>query len=217
MCQNSNKVLKISEEFLIQYQNIYKKLHSNIFIDDRIMEIQKFFYKKYYIDYFSFHLFYKKQDINYYFNQSTNDIWHDYNWRAARKNINNIFFNNIYFLKSYREKIENHEFIYTDIDKDFDLFFEVVGEYKFFNTIGIKNVENNFKVLVTFSFKYTKGSIICLPFNVYYQLIQDLFLLKNSLSIFFKFFIKYGFIFSSSNNNENRILKYIFNDDKFKL
>jgi hypothetical protein len=216
MYKDINKILKIDEEFQIKYQNIYKKLHSNTFIDHRLLEIKNYFYKKYYIDYFSFHFFYKNMEENYYFNQSTNDLWHEYNWRAVRKNIDNIFNNNIYFLKSYKKPIENHNFIYIDVDEEFDLFFEIIGEYKYFNTIGLKDLDSNFKILITFSFK-TISSIIYLPFNIYITLIEDMFLLENSFNVFFKFFIKYGFIFNLKHNSNNNILKYILNEDKFKL
>lgn len=216
MYKDINKILKIDEEFQIKYQNIYKKLHSNTFIDHRLLEIKNYFYKKYYIDYFSFHFFYKNMEENYYFNQSTNDLWHEYNWRAVRKNIDNIFNNNIYFLKSYKKPIENHNFIYIDVDEEFDLFFEIIGEYKYFNTIALKDLDGNFKILITFSFK-TISSIIYLPFNIYITLIEDMFLLENSFNVFFKFFIKYGFIFNLKHNSNNNTLKYILNEDKFKL
>ena len=188
---------------------IYDFLNINYFLQKRLEEIKRFFFYKYYIDYFSFHIF--NQSYTYYFNQNTNLVWHNYNWRALYKNCPNILTKNNYFLKSIDTSIENHEFVILNNQFETCLYQEIINEYKEFTTIGLKNLNDQHKILITFSFLNGKN-INQLSYNKYNVIIKDLQKLHNSFSTFFNFFIKHEHIL------DNKFFFYYFlNEDKFIL
>lgn len=211
MCKNKSSTnrLKINSKLIINYKYIYNSLNRNYFLNKRLLEIQLYFYNKYSIDYFSFHFFSKNH--KYYLHQTSDIFWHAYNWKAVKKNYNNIFTNNEYIWKSYNTNLENHEFIFLNTHLETILYKEITNKYKEFTTIGLKDLKKKFKILITFSF-VNGNNITYLNNNKYKDLINDIKKLKYSFRTFFDFYIKYGHM-----EDDVFFLKYLINNDKFIL
>jgi hypothetical protein len=207
MCEKDK--LKINSKLIINYKYIYRDLNLNYFLNKRLLEIKTYFYSKYHIDYFSFHYFSK--NYKYYLNQNLDVMWHIYNWKAVKKNYSNIFSNNEYFLKSYKTPLLNHDFIILNNLSETILYKEITNKYKEFTTIGLKDLEKKFKILITFGF-INGNNITVLNDEVYLDLIEDINNLKYSFRVFFDFYIKYGHI-----NDDTFFFKYIINHDIFVL
>lgn len=209
MCKSKKDKLKINSNLIINYKYIYKDLNLNYFLNKRLLEIQVYFYNKYHIDYFSFHFFSKNH--KYYLNQGLDNIWHIYNWEASKKNYENIFLNNEYIFKSYKTKLEDHEFIYLNNPSETVLYKSITNKYREFTTIGLRDLEKKFKILITFAFINGKN-ISQFDEKVYICLIKDVNRLKYSFRVFFDFYIKYGHM-----NDDIFFFKYIINNDNFVL
>jgi hypothetical protein len=209
MCKNKKDRLKINSKLVFNYKYIYKDINVNFFLNKRLLEIQKYFYRKYHIDYFSFHFFSKNH--KYYLNQNLDIMWHIYNWKAVKKNYTNIFSNNEYFLKSYKTQLQDHDFIFLNSPLETILYKEITNKYKEFTTIGLKDLEKKFKILITFGF-IDGNNINSLNKDLYVTLINDINKLKYSLRVFFDFYIKYGHM-----DDNTFFFKYIINNDIFIL